>query len=98
MSEKLKYEVIGISKDNMKSHINFKKKYNVPFHLLSDENILVQKKYGVWGKKSFMGKKFMGTVRSTIVIKNGKIFNIWKNVRVKGHALEVLDFIKSLNK
>ena len=96
--KKLKYEVIGISKDNMKSHINFKKKYNVPFHLLSDENILVQKKYGVWGKKSFMGKKFMGTVRSTIVIKNGKIFNIWKNVRVKGHALEVLDFIKSLNK
>ena len=95
--KKLKYEVIGISKDNMKSHINFKKKYNVPFHLLSDENILVQKKYGVWGKKSFMGKKFMGTVRSTIVIKNGKIFNIWKNVRVKGHALEVLDFIKSSN-
>ena len=96
--KKLKYEVIGISKDNMKSHINFKKKYNVPFQLLSDENILVQKKYGVWGKKSFMGKKFMGTVRSTIVIKNGKIFNIWKNVRVKGHALEVLEFIKSLNK
>ena len=96
--KKLKYEVIGISKDNMKSHINFKKKYNVPFQLLSDENILVQKKYGIWGKKSFMGKKFMGTVRSTIVIKNGKIFNIWKNVRVKGHALEVLEFIKSLNK
>ena len=40
----------------------------------------------------------MGTVRSTIVIKNGKIFNIWKNVRVKGHAVEVLEFIKSLNK
>ena len=96
--KKLKYEVIGISKDNMKSHINFKKKYNVPFQLLSDKNILVQKKYGIWGKKSFMGKKFMGTVRSTIVIKNGKIFNIWKNVRVKGHALEVLEFIKSLNK
>jgi len=96
--KKLKYEVIGISKDNMKSHINFKKKYNVPFQLLSDENILVQKKYGIWGKKSFMGKKFMGTVRSTIVIKNGKIFNIWKNVRVKGHAVEVLEFIKSLNK
>ncbi len=96
--KKLKYEVIGISKDNMKSHINFKKKYNVPFQLLSDENILVQKKYGVWGKKSFMGKKFMGTVRSTIVIKNCKIFNIWKNVRVKGHAVEVLEFIKSLNK
>ena len=79
----------------MKSHINFKKKYNVPFQLLSDENILVQKKYGVWGKKSFMGKKFMGTIRSTIVINKGKITKVWSNVRVKDHAKEVLNFIKS---
>ena len=94
----LKFEVIGISKDNIKSHLSFKKKNKVPFQLLSDDKLVVQKKYGVWGLKSFMGKKFMGTVRSTIVIKNGKIFNIWKNVRVKGHAVEVLEFIKSLNK
>ena len=45
----LKYEVIGISKDNMKSHLGFKKKYKVPFELLSDEKVKVQKKYGVWG-------------------------------------------------
>ena len=90
----LKYEVIGISKDNMKSHLGFKKKYKVPFELLSDEKVKVQKKYGVWGLKSFMGNKFKGTIRSTVVIKNGKVVKYWTNVRVKGHAEEVLDFIK----
>ena len=92
----LKYEVIGISKDNIRSHLNFKKKNRVPFHLLSDEKVQVQKKYGVWGMKSFMGNKFMGTIRSTVAINKGKILKIWPNVRVKGHADEVLNFIKSL--
>ena len=91
----LKYEVVGISKDNMESHLQFKKKFKVPFQLLSDEKLQVQKKYGVWGPKSFMGKKFMGTIRSTIVINKGKIIKIWSNVRVKYHAKEVLNFIKS---
>ena len=92
----LSFEVVGISKDNIKSHLSFKKKYKVPFELLSDEKVNVQKKFGVWGKKSFMGKKFMGTIRSTIIIKNGKILKIWSNVRVKDHAQEVLNYIKSL--
>ena len=92
----LSFEVVGISKDNIKSHLSFKKKYKVPFELLSDEKVNVQKKFGVWGKKSFMGKKFMGTIRSTIIIKNGKILKIWSNVRVKDHAQEVLDYIRSL--
>ena len=74
--------------------MGFKKKYKVPFHLLSDEKLIAQKKYGVWKKKSFMGKKFMGTIRSTIVINKGKILKTWFNVRVKGHAQEVFDFIK----
>tara|TARA_Y100001970_G_C14242635_1_gene865875 strand:+ start:3775 stop:4236 length:462 start_codon:yes stop_codon:yes gene_type:complete len=92
----LKYEVIGISKDNIKSHLNFKKKNKVPFNLLSDEKVQVQRKYGVWGMKSFMGNKFMGTIRSTVAINRGKILKVWPNVRVKGHAQEVLNFIKSL--
>ena len=92
----MSFEVVGISKDNIKSHLSFKKKYKVPFELLSDEKVNVQKKFGVWGKKSFMGKKFMGTIRSTIIIKNGKILKIWSNVRVKDHAQEVLDYIRSL--
>ena len=94
--KKLKYEVVGVSKDNMKSHLNFKKKYNVAFQLLSDERIQVHKKYRVWGKKSFMGKKFMGTIKSTFVINRGMILKTWKNVRVKGHAEEVLNFVKSV--
>ena len=95
----LKYEVVGVSKDSIESHLNFKKRFKVPFHLLSDEKVQVQKKYGVWGMKSFLGKKFMGTIRSTIVIDDkGKILKIWPNVRVNGHAQEVLEFIKSVNK
>ena len=95
----LKYEVVGVSKDSIESHLNFKKRFKVPFHLLSDEKVQVQKKYGVWGMKSFLGKKYMGTIRSTIVIDNkGKILKIWPNVRVNGHAQEVLEFIKSVNK
>ena len=63
---------------------------------MSDDKIQIQKKYGVWGMKSFLGKKFMGTIRSTVVINKGKILKIWSNVRVKGHAQEVINFIKSL--
>ena len=93
--KKIKCEVIGISKDSIESHKKFKKKYQIPFELLSDPNVKSQKKYGVWGMKSFMGKKFMGTIRSTIVINKGKITKVWSNVRVKDHAKEVLNFIKS---
>ena len=61
---KNKTSVFGISKDNIKSHLKFKKKYKIKFDLLSDEKLSVIKKYGVWGKKSFLGKKFMGIVRN----------------------------------
>ena len=93
--KKLKCEVIGISKDSIESHKKFKKKYKVPFELLSDPDVKSQKKYGVWGMKSFMGKKFLGTIRSTIFIDKGKIKKIWSNVRVKNHAREVFSFIKT---
>ena len=93
--KKLKYEIVGISKDSIDSHLGFKKRFKVPFELLSDKQVTVQKKYGVWGMKSFLGKKFMGTIRTTIVINKGIVLKVWSNVRVKGHALEVLNFIKS---
>ena len=89
--------VLGISKDSIESHLKFKKKYKLKFNLLSDEKKEVIKKYGVWGKKSFLGKEFMGIVRTTFLINNkGKIYKIWKNVRVKDHAKEVFEEIKSL--
>ena len=89
--------VLGISKDSIKSHLKFKKKYKLKFDLLSDEDLKVIKKYGVWGKKSFLGKEFMGIIRSTFLINSkGKIHKIWSNVRVKDHANEVLEELKNI--
>ena len=89
--------VLGISKDSIESHLKFKKKYKIKFDLLSDEKLSVIKKYGVWGKKSFLGKKYMGIVRTTFLISaKGKIHKIWSNVRVKDHAKEVLEFLKTV--
>tara|TARA_A100001015_G_scaffold307831_1_gene404402 strand:+ start:1719 stop:2180 length:462 start_codon:yes stop_codon:yes gene_type:complete len=93
--KKIKCELIGVSKDSLESHEKFKKKYRIPFELLSDPELKMQKKYGIWGMKSFMGKKFLGTIRSTIFIDKGKIIKIWSNVRVKDHAKEVFEFIRS---
>ncbi|HEX9373989.1 MAG TPA: thioredoxin-dependent thiol peroxidase [Roseiflexaceae bacterium] len=60
--------VLGVSPDGVKSHQKFKTKYNLPFILLADEQHAVAEAYGVWGEKSFMGKKFMGIIRSHFVI------------------------------
>ena len=93
--KKAKCEVFGISKDSLESHKKFKEKYKVKFELLSDEDKKSIKAYKTWGKKKFMGKEFMGQIRSTFLIKDNKILNEWRNVRVKGHAKEVLNFLKS---
>ena len=90
--------ILGISKDSIKSHKKFKKKHNIKFDLLSDEEKKSIKAYKTWGKKKFMGREFTGQIRSTFVISKGKIINEWRNVRVKGHAKEVLEFINSLKK
>ena len=88
--------IFGISKDNIKSHEKFKKKYSIKFDLLADEDKKVMKSYKVWAKKKFMGREFMGTVRSTYIIdKNKKILNSWTNVKALGHANEVYDFLKN---
>ena len=91
--KKAKCEVFGISKDSLNSHKKFKEKYKVKFELLSDEKKQSIKAYKTWGKKKFMGKEFMGQIRSTFLIKNNKILHEWRNVRVKDHAKEVLDFL-----
>ena len=89
--------VYGISKDSIESHLKFKKKYKLKFDLLSDEKLLVIKKYGVWGMKTFLGKKYKGVIRSTFLINsNRKIHKIWSNVRVKDHAKTVLEEIKNI--
>ena len=95
--KKLNCEIFGISKDSIKSHDKFREKFKIKFDLLSDEEIKVLKKYKVWGKKKFMGREFMGIIRSTILIdKKGKVIKVWDNVKVKDHAKEVLETLKSL--
>ena len=89
--------VYGVSKDSIESHLKFKKKYKLKFDLLSDEKLLVIKKYNVWGTKSFLGKKFKGIIRSTFLINSkGKIHKIWSNVRVKDHAKSVINEINNI--
>ena len=93
--KKAKCEVFGISKDSLESHKKFKEKYKVKFELLSDEEKKSIKAYKTWGKKKFMGKEFMGQIRSTFLIKDNKVLNEWRNVGVKDHAKEVLNFLNS---
>ena len=97
--KKLNCEIFGISKDNLKSHDKFRDKYKIKFDLLADEEIKVLKKYKVWAKKKFMGREFMGIVRTTFLIdKKGKIIKIWNNVKVKDHAKEVLETLQNIVK
>ena len=86
--------VIGVSKDDTKSHQKFKKKYDLPFTLLSDENLDMLKKYDVWKEKSMYGRKYMGIERTTYIIdEKGKIQDIFNKVKVDGHTEEVLEKI-----
>ena len=95
--KRLDCEVYGLSKDSLKSHDKFKKKYKIKFNLLADEEIKVLKKYKVWGKKKFMGREFMGIIRTTYLIdKKGKILHVWDNVKVKDHAKDVLKTLEKL--
>ena len=96
---KLDCEIYGISKDSLKTHDKFRAKYKIKFNLLADEEIKVLKKYKVWGKKKFLGREFMGIIRTTFLIdKKGKIIKIWENVKVKEHAKEVLETLKNYQK
>jgi peroxiredoxin Q/BCP len=91
-------EVIGISKDSLKSHVKFKSLFDLQLHLGSDAKCELCKKYGVWIEKSMFGKKYMGINRASFLIdKEGKIVHIWPKVNVRGHAQEVLNKIKELS-
>ena len=73
--------------------------HKIKFDLLADEETKVLKKYKVWAKKKFMGREFMGILRTTFLIdKKGKIINVWENVKVKDHAKEVLETLKNISK
>lgn len=83
--------VLGVSKDSGASHVKFKDKYDLPFPLLADEDLKVIKAYGAWGERSMYGRKFMGIIRSTVVIgPDGKVKAVFPKVKVAGHTEEVL--------
>ncbi|MGD9778909.1 peroxiredoxin, partial [Methanomethylovorans sp.] len=91
--------IIGLSKDSMTSHQKFIEKKELTITLLSDMEITVHKLYDVWRLKKFMGKEYMGTVRTTFLIDpNGNIANIWDNVKTKDHAQNVLEKLRSMKK
>ena len=87
--------IFGVSKDSLQSHKKWSKKLKLKFDLLSDEKKISLKGYKVWAKKKFMGREFMGTIRSTFVIERSKIVKEWRNVKAIGHAKEVLNFIEN---
>jgi peroxiredoxin Q/BCP len=93
--KKLNVEIIGVSRDSIKSHENFKQKQNLPFELLSDPDEKMCKSFDVIKMKSMYGKEYMGVDRSTFLIdENGKIIKEWRSVKVKGHVDEVLETVK----
>jgi len=84
--------VLGVSADSVESHGQFKEKFGLPFQLLSDPDKKMIQSYGVWQKKSFAGKEFMGIVRSTFIIgEDGTIKKIFPKVKVDGHIKEILE-------
>lgn len=83
--------VIGVSKDSVKSHAKFKKKFDLNFPLLSDESLSMLQDYGVWKEKSMYGRKYMGIVRTTFIInEKGIIEKIFDNVKVPKHVETLL--------
>ncbi len=89
--------LIGVSKDSVQSHDNFKKKYDLKIQLASDEEGQMVADYGVWIKKMNYGREYMGIDRSTFLIDaKGVIRKIWRKVKVKGHAEQVLEAVRAL--
>ncbi len=89
--------VIGVSKDDIKSHCKFRDKYELNFTLASAKDTDMCERYGVWVEKSMYGKKYMGIQRATFLIDmEGIIAGIWPKVSVTGHAKEVLEAAKKL--
>jgi len=88
---------LGISTDSVESHKKFADKYELPFIILSDKDAKVAKAYGIYGMKTFMGRKFMGVKRTTFLIdEKGRLVKVMPKVDVKRHADEVLEAFKAM--
>jgi thioredoxin-dependent peroxiredoxin len=92
--QKLGAKVVGVSPDSVATHCKFIAKQSLQIELLSDPDHQMAEAYGVWQLKKFMGKEYMGIVRSTFVIDaQGNLAQIWPSVKVKGHAAAVLEWL-----
>ncbi|MEM6651031.1 MAG: peroxiredoxin [Pseudomonadota bacterium] len=95
--EALGVQIVGVSKDSLKSHANFMTKKDLTIMLASDEHGDASEQFGVWVEKNMYGKKYMGIERSTFLIKTGgEIAEIWRKVKVKGHAAAVLEATEAI--
>ena len=93
--EKAGVTILGVSPDSPKSHAKFKQKFQLPFALLADEYHAICEAYGVWGEKKFMGKEYMGVLRTTFVIgPDGRIKKVFESVKPADHSAEVLAAIR----
>lgn len=87
--------ILGVSPDSPKSHARFKEKFQLPFSLLADEDHRVCEAYGVWGQKKFMGKDYMGVLRTTFIIDpEGRVKKVFENVKPAEHSVEVLAAVR----
>ena len=94
--EKAGATIIGVSKDSVKRHDNFKAKHDLPFALVADTEGEACEAFGVWVEKMNYGRKYMGIERSTFLIdEKGKVSQVWRKVRVKGHVEAVLEAVQS---
>lgn len=84
------FSVYGISPDGVKDHVKFIKKFDLPFDLLTDENLEIANKYGVWAEKVNFGRRYMGIVRTTFIIEKGIITNIIGKVFSQKHAGQIM--------
>lgn len=89
--EKAGVVILGVSPDSVKSHAKFKQKFGLPFPLLADEDHKTCELYGVWGLKKFMGREYMGVLRTTFLIDSeGQIVRVFENVKPAEHSAELL--------
>ena len=82
--------IVGVSRDSLKSHQSFREKCKLGITLVSDPDLAVHKAYGAWGEKTMYGKKVEGVLRSTFLVKDGKVVRVFPSVKVDGHADAVL--------
>jgi len=95
--EELGAKIIGISKDNVKSHNKFIENHKLNFELLSDPETKLQDAFGVWAEKSMFGKKFIGTLRTTFLVNpDGNIVKVWEDVKPDNHAKEIYEELNKL--